>query len=61
MIEVYNILTKIVRLIKIFKVALTPRLEFIYPEDRIPTAHKKVDEDVQDSPLWSASVSKNRQ
>ena len=25
-----------------FKVALTPRLEFIYPEDTIPTAHKKV-------------------
>ena len=43
---------------QIFKVALTPRLEFIYPEDRIPTAHKKVDEDVQDSPLWPASVSK---
>lgn len=41
-----------------FKVALTPRLEFIYPEDTIPTAHKKVDEDVQDSPLWPASVSK---
>ena len=41
-----------------FKVALTPRLEFIYPEDRIPIAHKKVDEDVQDSPLWPASVSK---
>jgi len=41
-----------------FKVTLTPRLEFIYPEDRIPTAHKKVDEDVQDSPLWPASVSK---
>lgn len=43
---------------QIFKVALTPRLEFIYPEDRLPTAHKKVDEDVQDSPLWPASVSK---
>ncbi len=43
---------------QIFKVSLTPRLEFIYPEDRIPTAHKKVDEDVQDSPLWPASVSK---
>lgn len=43
---------------QIFKVSLTPRLEFIYPEDTIPTAHKKVDEDVQDSPLWPASVSK---
>ena len=42
---------------QIFKVALTPRLEFIYPEDRLPTAHKKVDEDVQDSPLWPSSVS----
>lgn len=41
-----------------FKVSLTPRLEFIYPEDTIPTAHKKVDEDIQDSPLWPASVSK---
>ena len=40
-----------------FKVALTPRLEFVYPEDTIPTAHKKVDEDVQDSPLWPSSVS----
>lgn len=43
---------------QVFKVSLTPRLEFIYPEDTIPTAHKKVDEDVQDSPLWPASVSK---
>lgn len=43
---------------QIFKVSLTPRLEFIYPEDTIPTAHKKVDEDIQDSPLWPASVSK---
>ncbi len=43
---------------QIFKVSLTPRLEFIYPEDTIPTAHKKVDEDVQDSPLWPARVSK---
>ncbi|MDB0075340.1 mucin-binding protein [Streptococcus gwangjuense] len=40
-----------------FKVALTPRLEFVYPEDTIPTAHKKVDEDVQDSPLWPSNVS----
>ena len=40
-----------------FKVSLTPRLEFVYPEDTIPTAHKKVDEDVQDSPLWPSNVS----